>query len=241
MAVSVDKINKNLSKIRGVISESCKSSNRNIEEISIVAVTKTEDVETIKALIDAGITDFGEGKVSELVNKSQELAQYLTRRRNPFPKPIRWHMVGHVQRNKVKKLVRSAQVIHSVDSLRLAEELSQQAEKTDQIIDVMLQINCSGESQKFGCVVGAATPLAELLSSMPGLRLVGLMTMGPLNEDREGTRNCFARLRELYDDMVSADIGGKDFHHLSMGMSNDYDIAVEEGATILRIGRSLFE
>jgi len=241
MSVSVNKIKKNLRKIREKISGACKGCGRDPREISMVAVTKTENLETIKNLLDAGITEFGENRAKDLAVKSQEFDQYLVRRRKPLTRPVRWHMVGHVQRNKVKKVVEFAQVVHSVDSLRLAEELEERVRRMNGTMDVMLQVNCSDEPQKYGCAVGAASHLAELIASMPGLRLVGLMTMGPLGSGRDETRNSFARLRELFSEMQDSGIGGSDFRHLSMGMTDDYEMAVEEGATILRIGRAIFQ
>ena len=149
-------------------------------------------------------------------------------------------MVGHLQRNKVKAALQTAEVIHSIDSLRLAEEINARAERMDRYVDVMLQVNSSGEPQKFGCAVGAALHLGAMIASMKHLRLIGLMTMAPLTNEAEHARPSFLRLRELFEEMQRENIGGVRFRHLSMGMSHDYPIAVEEGATILRIGTALF-
>ena len=131
--------------------------------------------------------------------------------------------------------------IHSLDSLRLAEEINNRAERMDKIINVMLQVNCSGEDQKSGCAVGAALHLGDMICSLNRLRLIGLMTMAPLTEDSGRVRSCFTRMKELFQEMQKARIGGDSFEHMSMGMSQDYIIAVEEGATILRLGTALFE
>ena len=131
--------------------------------------------------------------------------------------------------------------IHSVDSLRLAEEINLRAEKLDRVVDIFLQVNCSEEPQKSGCAVGAAQHLAGLVCTLKNLRLVGLMTMGPLSENPEDARPAFVRLRELFEDIRHDGVGGEAFREVSMGMSQDYDIAVEEGATMLRIGSALFE
>ena len=149
-------------------------------------------------------------------------------------------MVGHLQRNKVKQALTAADVIHSVDSLRLAEEISSRAEADERVVDIMLQVNCTQETQKSGCAVGAAMHLGEMICSMRSVRLTGLMTMGPTSGDADQTRHAFVRLREVFEEMKHEKIGGDSFKHLSMGMSDDYAIAVEEGATIVRIGTALF-
>jgi len=240
MAITRNKLEKNLQKIRDNIAEACSRSGRSAAEVRIVAITKTVDLEAIKCLLDVGLVDLGENRIQQLQDRAEKLSAYLPRRRNPLPSPVRWHMVGHLQRNKVKAAVRIAEVIHSVDSLRLAEDLNARAEQADKTLDVMLQVNCSQELQKSGCAVGAAGHLGEMVSSLKRLRLIGLMTMAPLVEDPELARPSFVRLRELFEEMRAEGVGGDDFLNLSMGMSQDYTIAVEEGATTLRIGTALF-
>ncbi|MCK5114219.1 MAG: YggS family pyridoxal phosphate-dependent enzyme [Phycisphaerae bacterium] len=241
MAATRKKIEKNLERIRSEISDACARTGRSPQEVSIVAVTKTVELDTIKNLIDAGLTEFGENRVQQLVTRAGELDDYLRRRRNPLPTPVKWHMIGHLQRNKIRKCIEIASVVHSVDSLRLAEELSEFAVKIGKQIDIMLQVNCSVEPQKYGCAVGAALHMGELVTTLPNINLVGLMTMGPLGVDPVETRNAFTRLQELFDEMRHDKIGGANFCELSMGMTNDYIIAVEQGATIVRIGSALFE
>lgn len=240
MAITKAKTERNLQRIRQNIVEACAKANRRPEDVSIVAVTKTVDLTPVSWLIDLGMTDLGESRVQQLLTRSKELAGHLARRRQKPAPNVRWHMIGHLQRNKVKPVLECAEMIHSIDSLRLAEEINARAEKMDRRVSVMLQINCSHEDQKFGVAVGAATHLGELICTLDNLRLVGLMTMGPLADDPEAARPSFVRLRELYEEMRNDKIGGEDFRHLSMGMSNDYQVAVEEGATILRIGTALF-
>ncbi len=241
MALTKAKIARNLRRIRQNIHDACAKANRLPQEVSIVAVTKTVELAPISWLLDLGMTELGESRVQQLLTRSREVAEHLgRRRRKPLP-TVRWHMIGHLQRNKVKPVLQCAEMIHSVDSLRLAEEINARAEKLDRRISVMLQINCSQEDQKFGVAVGAATHLGELICTLDHLRLVGLMTMAPLADDPEAARPSFVRLRELYEEMRNDKIGGDDFRHLSMGMSNDYTVAVEEGATMLRIGTALFE
>lgn len=154
---------------------------------------------------------------------------------------VRWHMIGHLQRNKAKKVVEFVRLIHSVDSLRLAEELQGIALKKDHVIEVLLQVNCSGEASKFGCPLPAAIPLAEQIASMINVRLRGLMTMAPEVGNAEDARFAFARCRELFDEMATMDLcdGGR-FNLLSMGMSGDYEVAIGEGANIVRVGSAIF-
>ena len=241
MAVSKSRIEKNLKGIRENIASACASSSRYPEEVSLVAVTKTVDLETIKGMLDLGLTDLGENRVKQLVERSEEVSAYLQRRRTALPHPVRWHMIGHLQRNKVKMCVDVAECLHSVDSLRLAEEINARAERAATQIKVLLEVNCSMEPQKHGVAVGAAACLGEMVGSMKNLRLLGLMTMAPISNEPEKARPTFVRLRELYEEMRHEGIGGQHFRHLSMGMSQDYAVAVEEGATMLRIGTALFE
>jgi pyridoxal phosphate enzyme (YggS family) len=156
------------------------------------------------------------------------------------PGKLRWHMIGHLQRNKIKQVLPLVSVIHSIDSLRLAEDLEAACAKAERRLPVLMQINASEEPQKFGVAVGAAVHLAEQIDTMPHLQLIGLMSMGPLTDDQEAIRRCFARTREIFEEMKWHKIGGTAFRHLSMGMSNDFEIAIAEGATMVRIGTALF-
>jgi len=240
MAVTKNRIEKNLRRIRADIAEACSNCGRYPDEVAILPVTKAVGLDEIKSLLDLGLTELGESRAQQLVQRADEVSAHVQRRRSELPAPVRWHMIGHLQRNKVKQVLAAAEVIHSVDSLRLAEELNARAEKMNRIVEVFLQVNCSEEPQKFGCAVGAAVHLAELICTLRQLRLVGLMTMGPLVANPESARPSFVRLREIFEEMRGEKIGGEDFRHLSMGMSQDYKVAVEEGATILRIGTALF-
>ena len=240
MPVSKKQIKDNLKRVRENIASAAERTRRDIANIQLVAVTKSVGLEEIKTLIDLGVTDLGESRVQRLVPRAEEVAQWLGRRRKePIPS-VRWHMVGHLQRNKVKQALSVASVIHSVDSLRLAEEINARAERAEVVADLLVEVNCSEEPQKYGAAVGAASHLADQIATLPDVRMLGLMTMAPLSRDPEKARPTFARLREVYDDMLREGIGGKDFRHLSMGMSQDYQVAVEEGATMLRIGTALF-
>jgi len=241
MSVTKNKIANNLRRIRRDIAAACDRAGRSHDEVSILAVTKAVDSATIMNLLDCGLNELGESRVAQLIQRAAEIDALLKRRRNGPDKPPRWHLIGHLQRNKARHALEVTGVIHSLDSLRLAEEIDKWADRTDRVVDVFLQVNCSGESQKFGCAVGAATHLAELICTLRGLRLVGLMTMAPLTSDPEQARPTFVRLREIFEEMRREKIGGEEMRHLSMGMSQDYAVAVEEGATILRIGTALFE
>ncbi len=240
MPITKARIERNLRRVREDIAAACGRAGRTAEEVSIVAVTKSVDLEAIKALLDAGLRDLGENRAQQLIRRAAETEAHVRRRRSPLPLPVRWHMVGHLQRNKVRSVLSCAEVIHSVDSLRLAEEIHNRAEHLGRVVNVFLQVNCSEEEQKFGVAVGAAVHLGELICTLRHLRLVGLMTLAPLTDDPQLARPSFVRLRELFEEMRAEKIGGEHFRHLSMGMSQDYAVAVEEGATVLRIGTALF-
>lgn len=241
MAVTRKRIESNLAIIRDKIASAAARAGRDPADVKIIAVTKSVDMETIRNLIDAGVTVFGENRIQQLTARVEELSAYLQRRRNPLPSPVEWHMIGHLQRNKVKAALEASSTIHSVDSLRLAEEVNERCEKMNIKMPVLLQVNCSQEEQKYGCAMGAAIHLGELMAQMRNIELIGLMTMGPMDANPEGTKHSFIRLRELFEEMRHESIGGKNFRHLSMGMSSDYEVAVEQGATMVRIGSALFQ
>ncbi len=239
MPATRSKIEDNFQRILEDVSAACARARRSPKGVGIIAVTKAAGMEEIRHLIDIGLTDLGESHVQQLLVRAEEVEAHLTRRRRPTEGGVRWHMVGHLQRNKVKAVLPVVDVIHSVDSLRLAEEINTRAERAARRTSMLLQVNCSEEPQKSGCAVGAASHLAEMICTLKHVRLLGLMTMAPLVEDAEQARPAFVRLRELFEEMRNEKIGGEAFRHLSMGMSQDYRVAVEEGATMLRIGTAL--
>jgi hypothetical protein len=241
MSITKAKIAGNLRQVRQDIAEACERSGRAVDAVQVLPVTKSVGLDEIRHLLELGLRDFGESRAQQLTRRAAEVEGYLQRRRNPLKGQVRWHMIGHLQRNKVKHVLQVVRSVHSVDSLRLAEELSARAAKLDREVDVFLEVNCSGEEQKHGVAVAAALHLAELLCTLGRLRLRGLMTMAPFVDDPEQARPTFVRLRELFEEIRKEGIGGETFTELSMGMSNDYVQAVEEGATICRIGTSLFE
>jgi pyridoxal phosphate enzyme (YggS family) len=234
-----------LEEIRDRIAAAAGKAGREPREVTLVAVTKTAAPEQIREAIQLGVSDLGESRVQVITQRIPQVNEFLARQRThgepgAVPAKIRWHMLGHLQRNKVKPLLPLVDYIHSVDSLRLAEEIEQHAGKLAKKVPIMLEVNASEETSKFGVAVGAAVHLAEQIDTMPHVALVGLMTMAPLTDDLEKCRFVFARTREIFEEMKWHKIGGANFRHLSMGMSNDYETAIAEGSTMVRIGTSLF-
>jgi PLP dependent protein len=239
------KLSENYKRVRERIQAACQRSGRQPEEVRLIAVTKTVEVDVIRAAMEAGMLDIGERRVQDLVKRAGMINEYLTRRRSlepgNAPGSPRWHMIGHLQRNKVRGLLPWVDMIHSVDSLRLAEEIGEEAVKIGKVVPILVEINVSGEKSKFGIAVGAASHLAEHVAGMAGLSLIGLMTMAPLAEAPEEARPYFRRLRELFEDLKGERVVKPEFRELSMGMSNDFEAAIEEGATMVRIGHALFD
>lgn len=238
----MNKIADNLKKVKDNIAAACQRCGRQPSEITTVVVTKSANLDMIKQAVRLGCTDLGENRVQHLKLTADDLDIFLNENSaDPtIPKQITWHMIGHLQRNKVRQLLKNCQIIHSVDTLRVAEEVSRDAEKLLLTPKVLMQVNCSQEPQKYGVPVGAAIHLAEQIVTMPNLKLVGLMTMAPLTLDKDLVKESFARARELFEEIKGEKIAGPDFNHISMGMSQDYELAIEYGATILRIGSAIF-
>ncbi len=248
--------------VRNRVGEACASAGRTTTSVILVAVTKHAEIDDIRELIELGHRDFGENRVQQLIQRASVVKEWtdrmslLERTRaqrtssegdsaalgGSFDpdKPVRWHMIGSLQRNKARKVVEFCRLIHSVDSLRLAEELQIIANKRDKVIDVLVQVNCSGEEQKHGCPVPAAGVLAEQIDTMINVRVRGLMTMAAQTDNPEATHTTFRRCRELFEDIQSEGAGEGRFDLLSMGMSADYEIALQEGANIVRVGTSIF-
>jgi pyridoxal phosphate enzyme (YggS family) len=240
-----------LDEVRGRIAAAATKAKREPSEVTLIAVTKSAAPEQIREVLSLGVADLGESRVQVLAQRAAQLDEFLKRRQvhgdtaaaaaaPAMPDKIRWHMIGHLQRNKLKQLLPFVHAIHSIDSLRLAEDLDVQAAKLGRRIPVMLQVNASEEPQKHGVAVGASVHLAEQIDSMPNLQFVGLMTMAAFDGDERQTRSTFARTREIFEEMKWHKIGGTNLRHLSMGMSNDFEHAIAEGATMVRIGTTLF-
>ncbi|MBR3040599.1 MAG: YggS family pyridoxal phosphate-dependent enzyme [Lachnospiraceae bacterium] len=202
---------------------------RKPEDATLIAVSKTKPVEMLQPVYDAGCRDFGENKVQEIMDKIDKL-----------PSDIRWHMIGHLQTNKVKYIVDKVYMIHSVDSVHLAEAISKEAVKKNVTVKILLEINVAEEESKFGVTLQAGRELYEKVSELPNLQICGLMTIAPYVENPEENRQYFANLRELSVDLFSKNNDNKDGVSLSMGMSGDYEVALEEGATMIRVGSSIF-
>jgi len=228
--------------LKDTINSACARAGRDPSEVKLVVVTKSATIEAIEEVIHLGFTDLGENRVQQLRKVSAQIDEFLRQgdADSTLPEKINWHMIGHLQRNKVHHVLPIASLIHSVDTLRLAEEINASAPKLNLCPEVLLQVNTSEEPQKYGVPVGAAAHLAEQMETLPNLKLVGLMTMAPLTHNKDVVRACFVRARELFVEMRGEKIVGPQFTELSMGMSSDYQIAVEEGATILRIGSAIF-
>jgi pyridoxal phosphate enzyme (YggS family) len=221
-------IARNVEQVRLRIVQACARVGRDPGEVTLVAVAKTFPPEAIREAAEAGIRDVGENRVQEASAKFQVLGRDVT-----------WHLVGHLQTNKVKKALEIFDWIHSVDSLRLAEEISRRAERVGREVDVLVEVNVSGEPSKFGVRPSELHRLIEQVVRLPHLRLRGLMTIAPLVDDPEKARPYFAALRELRDQLLRSGVADH-LPHLSMGMTDDFEVAVEEGATMVRIGRAIF-
>jgi pyridoxal phosphate enzyme (YggS family) len=236
------KISERIKRIKDAISSTCARVGRDPGEVKLVVVTKSAAIEAIKDVIRLGLTELGENRVQQLKKVSAEVAEFLQEQKEnqTLPKKIDWHMIGHLQRNKVRQVLSITSLIHSVDTLRLAEEINASAAKLNLCPKVLLQVNTSNEPQKYGVPIAAAIHLAEQVETLPNLKLIGLMTMAPLTHNKDIVRACFARARELFVEMRGEKIVGPDFAEMSMGMSSDYQVAIEEGATILRIGSAIF-
>ncbi len=222
-------IAENILKIKQRIREACLKVGRNPDEVTIVAVTKTVPVDKIKEAINSGIVDIGENKVQELLEKRNSIEN------------IRWHFVGHLQTNKVKYIVDFIHLIHSVDSLKVALEIDKRAKKINRAIDILIEVNTSGEKTKYGVKPDEVVELVRQISeNCDFIRVKGLMTVAAFLPNPEDVRPMFRLLREVRDEVAKFNFKNVEMRHLSMGMSNDFEVAVEEGATLVRIGTAIF-
>ena len=219
----------NLQEVERKIMEACDKAGRAREEITLIAVSKTKPVPMLQEIYDLGVRDFGENKVQELTDKEPQL-----------PADLRWHMIGHLQRNKVKQVIDKAVLIHSVDSVRLAKAIEAEAAKKDIVVQILLEVNVAEEDSKFGLKVDEVLPAIEEIATMPHVRIKGLMTIAPFVENPEENRTVFAQLQKLSVDIAEKNIDNVSVDTLSMGMTNDYQVAIEEGATMIRVGTGIF-
>lgn len=222
-------IQENLKQTHLNITNACQKSHRNINDVQLIAVSKTKPVSMLQEAYEAGVRDFGENKVQELIEKYELL-----------PKDIRWHMIGHLQRNKVKYLVDKVYLIHSVDSLRLAQEIDKEASKKHAQVNILIEVNVAQEESKFGSSTEETLQLIHDISLLPSVHIQGLMTVAPYVEDAEENRRIFAKLKQLAVDIMRENIDNVNMNVLSMGMTGDYQVAVEEGATYVRVGTGIF-
>jgi PLP dependent protein len=223
-------IQHNLQQVNDRIRAAAERAGRSPEEVRLVGVTKTVGVEEIRLLHQLGLSRIGESRIQDARDKV-EACRDLS---------LEWHLIGHLQRNKVKYALRMFEWIHSVDSLRLAEEISRRAEMKDQSIHILLEVNVSGEESKFGMERDSLFDLVQKIDPLPGLHLEGLMTMAPFVDDPEQTRPYFRKLRQLLQEINDKQLTREPLVELSMGMTNDFEVAVEEGATFVRVGSALF-
>ena len=219
----------NLAEVERRICAACERAGRSREEVTLIAVSKTKPISMIEELLPGGTRDFGENKVQELCEKYEQL-----------PKDIRWHLIGHLQRNKVKYVVDKACLIHSVDSLRLAEAISEEGRKRQLSLPVLIEVNVAGEESKFGVSPEETEELIRKIAKLPAVSVKGLMTIAPFVEDPEENRVHFANLKKLNVDIKRKSIDNVSMNVLSMGMTGDYEVAIEEGATMVRVGTGIF-
>lgn len=222
-------IKENILNVKENIQSACMRSDRNPDDVTLIAVSKTKPIPLLKEAYDCGCRDFGENKVQEILDKYDSL-----------PKDIRWHMIGHLQRNKVKYIIDKVFLIHSVDSLRLAEEISKEAIKKDVIAHILIEVNIALEDTKFGTTKDSAIALIKSISTLPAIKVEGLMCIAPYTENSEENREYFTNLRQLYVDIMNKNIDNISMNVLSMGMTGDYEVALEEGATYIRVGTGIF-
>lgn len=225
----MDFISRNLEEVEEKISAACKRAGRKRQDVTLIAVSKTKPAEMIERCIEEGVTVFGENKVQELCEKYEVL-----------PKDLHWHLIGHLQRNKVKYIVDKAELIHSVDSLRLAETISAEAVKKNVCVPILIEVNVAEEESKFGVTVSETENLIRQIAVLPGISVNGLMTIAPYTENQEENRPIFHALKQLSVDIEGKNIDNVSMNVLSMGMTGDYETAIEEGATMIRVGTGIF-
>lgn len=219
----------NLIQVEQNIEEACRRAGRDQSEVTLIAVSKTKPVETLQEAYDLGVRVFGENKVQEMADKYEVL-----------PKDIRWHLIGHLQRNKVKYIIDKAVLIHSVDSLRLAQTIEKEAKKHNLTAHILIEVNVAREESKFGIFPEDLEALVDEIAKLPHIQVDGLMTIAPFVPDPEENRPVFRELRKLSVDISAKKVDNVNMSVLSMGMTNDYQVAIEEGATMVRVGTGIF-
>lgn len=222
-------LQRNLEEVQEKIQEACKRAGRDPKEVTLIAVSKTKPVEMLQTVYNCGTRDFGENKVQEMCGKMETL-----------PKDINWHMIGHLQTNKVKYIIGKTKLIHSVDSVHLAKEISKQAVKHNVSADILIEVNIAQEETKFGINVDETLKMVKEIAVMPNIKIKGLMTIAPYVTNPEDNRQYFRGIKQLAVDINNQNIDNVSMDTLSMGMTGDYEVAVEEGATLVRVGTGIF-
>lgn len=222
-------IRENIDAVNRIKGEAAVKSGRKAEDVLLCAVTKTRTADEINEAIDAGITDIGENKVQEIMDKFDSV------------KPVRWHLIGHLQTNKIKYIIDKVSMIHSVDSLHLAQEIDKRAAQHGITMDILIQVNSAQEESKFGISTDETEGMIrDILDKCPNIRIRGLMCIAPFAENPEDVRVYFAQVKKLYDEYSSIEHKNLDFKYLSMGMSHDYEVAILEGSNLIRVGTAIF-
>lgn len=222
-------LKENLAEVQSRVEQACKRAGRDVAEVTLIAVSKTKPITDLQEIYNAGVRDFGENKVQEMCDKMEKM-----------PKDINWHMIGHLQRNKVKYIVGNVTLIHSVDSYRLAEEINIQAKKKGIVVPILVEVNIADETTKFGVSKEDAMELVRQIASLDALSIKGLMTIAPYVVDPEENRAYFRKIKELSVDIDNQNIDNVSMDILSMGMTGDFEVAIEEGATMVRVGTGIF-
>lgn len=222
-------LKENLLTVENKVAEACKRAGRDRSEVTLIAVSKTKPVEMLREIYAEGIRDFGENKVQEMCEKMDQM-----------PADIKWHMIGHLQRNKVKYIVGRTELIHSVDTYRLAEEINIHAKKKNITVPILVEVNIANEESKFGISAEETILLVEDISKLENVRIKGLMTIAPYVVDAEENRLYFRKIKQLSVDITNKNIDNVSMEILSMGMTGDYEAAIEEGATMVRVGTGIF-
>jgi hypothetical protein len=222
-------LEENLAQVEENINTACKKSGRDRSEVTLIAVSKTKPVDMLRTVYDCGVRDFGENKVQELCDKMDVL-----------PDDIKWHMIGHLQTNKVKYIVGRTELIHSVDSVHLAEEIQRQAQKNGVTVPILIEVNIAEEASKFGIHKEDTIAMVREIADLDHLKIKGLMTIAPFVENPEDNRLYFREIKQLSVDIKNQNIDNVDMDVLSMGMTGDYMVAIEEGATLVRVGTGIF-
>lgn len=222
-------IKDNLAAVEARIAAACERAGRKREEVTLIAVSKTHPVPMLREVQAEGVIEFGENKVQEMCDKMEEIKE-----------PLHWHMIGHLQRNKVKYIVDKAYLIHSVDSVRLAQEIQKEAAKKNVDVNILVEINIGEEETKSGVTKEEALELVRAISEFPNIHIKGLMTIAPPVDEPEDARGYFKDMKAVFDAVKEANIPGVEMKELSMGMTGDFEVAIEEGATLVRVGTGIF-